>query len=106
MGKLSGAERKHLRGLAHGYQPLVQIGKVGLSDNVLAAIDTAIEAHELIKVKIVADRDERGALVPIIEERADCECVGTVGRIAILYRQHPDPEKRKIGFPSRPPRRS
>jgi len=99
MGQLKGSERKYLRGVAHGYQPMVQIGKEGLTDNVLDAIDHAITAHELIKVKIAADRDDREALVPVIEARLDCDCVGTIGRIAILYRQHPDPEKRKIVFP-------
>jgi RNA-binding protein len=99
MGNLNGAQRKYLRGIAHGYKPLVHIGKEGLSESVLTAIDTAIEAHELIKVKIVADRDQREKLVPVIEEHLDCDCVGTVGRMAILYRQHPEPEKRKIEFP-------
>lgn len=96
MGELKGSQRKHLRGVAHSYKPLVQIGKEGLSASVLQAIDTAIEANELIKVKIAADRDDRQQIVPVIEERLNCECVGTVGRIAILYREHPDPEKRKI----------
>jgi len=85
--------------MAHSYKPLVQIGKEGLSKNVLGAIDTALEAHELIKVKIAAERDQREQFVPVIEERLECECVGTVGRMAILYRQHPDLEKRKITFP-------
>ena len=100
MGELKGSQRKHLRGIAHGYRPLVQIGKEGVSQGVIDAIDTALEAHELIKVKIAADRDERAQFVPVIEERANCECVGTVGRMAILYRQHPDPEKRKIRLPA------
>jgi RNA-binding protein len=99
MGELKGSQRKYLRGVAHGYKPMVQIGKEGLSDNVVGAIDTALKAHELIKVKIGAERDEREKLVPVIEERLSCECVGTVGRMAILYREHPDPEKRKIAFP-------
>ena len=99
MARLSGSERKYLRGVAHSYKPLVQIGKEGLNDNVLGAVDTAIEAHELIKVKLAADRDERERLVPIIEAKANCECVGTVGRIAILYRRNPDSEKRKITLP-------
>ena len=99
MGELKGSQRKHLRGVAHGYRPLVQVGKEGLSDGVVDAIDSALEAHELIKVKIAAERDERAQFVPLIEERANCECVGTVGRIAILYRQHPEPEKRKISLP-------
>ncbi len=99
MARLSGSERKYLRGVAHSYKPLVQIGKEGLSDNVLGAINTAIEARELIKVKLAADRDERERLVPIIEAKADCECVGTVGQIAILYRRNPESEKRKITLP-------
>jgi len=99
MGELKGTQRKYLRGLAHAYKPAVQIGKEGLSDGVIDAIHTALEAHELIKVKIAAERDEREQLVPMIEERASCECVGTVGRMAILFREHPDPEKRKISLP-------
>ena len=99
MGELKGSQRKYLRGLAHSYKPLVQIGKEGLSESVIRAIDTALEAHELIKLKIAAERDEREQFVPVIEARLNCECVGTVGRIAILYREHPDPEKRKIAVP-------
>jgi RNA-binding protein len=88
-----------LRGVAHSYKPLVQLGKEGLSENVLHAIDTALEAHELIKVKIAAERYEREQFVPVIEEHLNCECVGTVGRMVILYHEHPDPEERKIAFP-------
>jgi RNA-binding protein YhbY len=50
-------------------------------------------------VKIAAERDEREQFVPIIENRVKCECVGTVGRMAIFYRQQSDPEKRKITLP-------
>ena len=99
MGELKGSQRKHLRGIAHDYKPLVQIGKEGLSEGVIDAIDTALEAHELIKVKIAAERDERESFVPVIEQRTSCECVGTIGRMAILYRQHPDPERRKVRLP-------
>jgi RNA-binding protein len=99
MGELKGSQRKYLRGLAHSYKPLVQIGKEGLSESVIRAVDTALEAHELIKLKIAAERDEREQFVPLVEARLNCECVGTVGRMAILYREHPDPEKRKIAVP-------
>ena len=99
MGELKGSQRKYLRGVAHGYKPLVQIGKEGLSESVVRAIDTALESRELIKVKIAAEREQRERLVPVIEDRLNCECVGTVGRMAILYREQPDPEKRKIEVP-------
>ena len=100
MGGLKGSQRKYLRGVAHGFKPQVQIGKEGLSENVIGAIDTSLEAHELIKVKIALQREEREQLVPVIEVSLGCECVGTVGRMAILYREHPDPEKRKIAVPA------
>jgi len=99
MGELKGSQRKFLRGAAHGYKPLVHIGKEGLTDNVLRTIDEAITAHELIKVKLTAERDEREQLIPIIEDRLGCQCVGAIGRIAILYRENPDPEKRRITIP-------
>ena len=99
MGELKGSQRKFLRGQAHGFKPLVRIGKEGLSENVLSSIDTALTAHELIKVKIAAERDQRERFVPDIETRLDCECVGTVGRMAIFYREQPDPDKRKIEIP-------
>ncbi len=99
MGELKGSQRKYLRGVAHSYKPVVQIGKEGLSESVVRAIDGALDAHELIKVKIAAERDEREEIVPVIEARLNCECVGTVGRMAILYRKNPDPEMRKIAIP-------
>jgi RNA-binding protein len=100
MGELKGSQRRHLRGLAHGLKPLVQVGKEGLSATVVEAIDRALDAHELIKVKIAADRDGRDKIAADIERRNRCECVGMVGHMAILYRVHPDPEKRKIEVPS------
>ena len=99
MGELKGSQRKYLRGVAHSYKPVVQIGKERLSESVVRAIDGALDAHELIKVKIAAERDEREEIVPVIEARLNCECVGTVGRMAILYRKNPDPEMRKIAIP-------
>ena len=93
---LTGSQRTRLRGLAHGYRPAVQIGKGGLTDTVVAAIDGALTASELIKVQIFSEREERREMAAVIEERLACECAGSVGRMAIFYRQQPDPEKRHI----------
>ncbi len=93
---LSGSQRKYLRGLAHGLRPAVQIGKEGLTDSVLAAVDTSLDAHELVKVQIFAERDEREIVASALEDRLTCECVGTIGKMAIFYRRQADPERRKI----------
>lgn len=96
---LSGAARTYLRGRAHGLKPAVHLGKDGLTDGVAASIDASLRAHELVKVRLAADRDERKELAAAIEERLACECVGIVGRMAILFREHEDPEKRTIKLP-------
>jgi RNA-binding protein len=97
--RLTSTQRKYLRGLAHPLNPVVHVGKAGLNDGVLAATRKALDEHELIKVKIAADRDERARVAAELQERCDAELAGAVGTIAILYRAHPDPEKRKITVP-------
>lgn len=96
---LKGSQRKYLRGLAHGLKPLVQVGKEGVTPSLLDAVDRALEAHELVKVQIQAERDDRPALIEAIEDGLSAVCAGTIGKMAIIYRRNEDPEKRKITLP-------
>lgn len=86
---LSSSQRKQLRGLAHDLEPVVMIGKDGVTDEVYAAVDAALDDHELIKVRVLEaapeDRKDVGAL---LAERLGAHEAGTVGRIVILYRRH------------------
>lgn len=82
--------------------PLVHVGKAGVNDSVIAATSRALEDHELIKVKIAAERDDRARMASEIEQGCDAHLAGTIGTIAILYRANPDPLKRRIELPARP----
>ena len=97
---LKGSDRKYLRGLAHALSPVVRIGNAGLTERVMEATDQALDAHELIKVKIAADRDERKAAAVALAENTWSELAWIVGRIAILYRPAADPQRRAIVLPS------
>lgn len=99
MTELTGAQRRHLRGLAHGLRPAVQVGQRGLTDAVAAEVDRALERHELIKVKLAGDRQERRALAEAVADRFGAHLAGTIGSMAILYRRHPDPQARKVRLP-------
>ena len=94
--ELSGRQRKFLRGMAHAFQPVVQVGKAGLTDAVLAQIDRALADHELIKLRYVDGQEEKAALAAEIESRLGCSEVGRVGHVSVFYRPQPDPERRKI----------
>ena len=100
MAELTGARRKHLRGLAHHLKAVVQIGKNGLTDPVLASIDQALDDHELIKVRLVDPQGRKRELAAEIAERSGSVQVGLVGNVVTLYRRQPDPEKRRIELPS------
>ena len=56
---LKGSDRNYLRGLAHQLKPVVHVGKTGLTPNVLAAIDEALEHHELIKIRFQDFKDQK-----------------------------------------------
>ena len=98
---LKGSERKYLRSLAHHLKPVVHIGKTGLSPSVMAAIDEALEHHELIKIRFQDFKDQKRELSQTVVQESNCALVGSVGHIYMFYRQHPDPEKRKIKLPER-----
>lgn len=97
--RLSGAQRKFLRGQAHHLRPLVHIGRNGLTESSLAQLEEGLADHELVKVKFLEFKDQKKELVERIEERLGAEAVGLIGHMAIFYRRQPDPEKRKIRLP-------
>lgn len=96
MKTLTSAERKKLRGLAHHIDPVVWLGEAGITDAVIAAIDKALSDHELIKIKFVDHKDEKPDLIDVITQSTQSSWAGTIGNVAILYRENPDKEKRKI----------
>jgi RNA-binding protein len=100
MPELSQAQRQHLRRLAHDLKPLAQIGKHGVTEQALTAIDQQLAAQELIKVKFLDFQDERHALSQEIAERLNASLISVIGNVATLYRQQPDPDRRRIELPS------
>jgi putative YhbY family RNA-binding protein len=90
---LTPRERAHLKGRAHGLEPIVQVGAGGLSDAVAAELERALTAHELIKVKINGtDRQARHATAEAICARTGAAAVQQVGKIIVLWRPAPETE--------------
>jgi RNA-binding protein len=96
---MKGSEKKYLRAQAHHLKPLVIIGAKGVTDGLIASIDLALQDHELIKVKFGEFKDAKKEISAQIMQATKSELVGLIGNIAIIYRQHPEPEKRKIKIP-------
>ena len=97
---LTGADRRHLRSLSHGLDPVVRIGASGVTEGVLSALESALADHELVKLRIAADRQGRRDLAAQLAEGTRSAVAGLVGQTALLYRPARDPEDRRIALPS------
>lgn len=95
---LTRAQDKFLRTQAHSLKPVIWIGQQGLTVNVLAEIEAALNYHELIKVKLrVGDREVRDALIADLCTRTGAVFVQRIGNIVALYRMNK--ENPNILFP-------
>ena len=85
--------KKKLRAIGHGLNPVVTIAGNGLSDGVMAELNRALDDHELIKIKVVAERDERADIVKAVGLLPSTTIVQTIGGVALVYRpaKEPDP---------------
>jgi RNA-binding protein len=87
---LSDAQRKYLRRLGHDRNPIVLIGNPGLSPNLIAEMDRALNVHELVKVRArVGDREVRDEILAELARATRSEVVQRIGHVALYYRRHP-----------------
>ena len=102
--ELNGKDRRHLRALAHGLKPLVQIGQQGLTEGVVRATDEALTTHELVKVRVMGEsEDELGEIGVRLATKTRSHLAQVIGRMLLLYRRRKN--KPGILFPGeKPPR--
>ena len=99
MSDLTSKQRKYLRAAAHHIDPVVLIGKNGFYKGAGLAIDKALDAHELIKIKFREFKDKRKEISNQIASELKCEIIGQVGNTIILYRFNAELEKHNYKLP-------
>ncbi len=98
MKKLTSIQAKFLRGLAHALKPVVFVGQKGVTNALITSTDEAFQRHELIKVKFIdfKEKEQKKEIAAAIENKTNSQMAGMIGHVAIFYKQHRDPDKRKI----------
>ena len=94
---LTPSQRRYLRGLTHDINPVVTVSDKGLTDNIWNELETALDHHELIKVRIRSDRETRAARSREIAERCGAELVHRIGQVSCYFRRNP--KKPRIDLP-------
>ena len=85
--KLSGNQIRHLRGLAHHKRTSVIVGQSGLTEGVIKELNSALNAHELIKIKLpVGSRLDKQAMLNELCTSTRATSIQLIGRIGIIYR--------------------
>jgi RNA-binding protein len=97
MSKLSNAQIRHLRGLAHALNPVVMIGDKGLTPTVIDEIKLALDSHELIKVNIRADdREQKEEVIKKVLSKTQSHKIQTIGGKLVIYKAS---KEMKIALP-------
>ncbi len=95
MLQLSPAQRKLLKSLAHDFKPVVMIGSAGLTEAVLREVARSLDAHELIKIRVLNnDRTERAEHMHTICEALGAAPVQHIGKLLLIYRPAEPPRIR------------
>jgi len=97
---LTNSQIRHLRGLTHHLKPVVTVADKGLSENVLAEIESALEHHELVKIKLRGDRDRREEWMEEIVRVSGAQKVHSIGQVACFFRRNP--KKQVVALPGGP----
>lgn len=87
---INASQKRFLRGMTHHLNPVVMIAEKGLTENVMQELETALDHHELIKVKLRTDRATRTAIIHEITTRCRAQLVHKIGHVACFYRRNPE----------------
>jgi len=98
---VNSVRKKQLKAQAHILKPVIIVGQAGLKDPVLNEIEITLDTHELIKIKIRADRDDRKIIQQQIITKAKAELIQSIGQIIVIYRKKPEQKIEKITGPRR-----
>lgn len=93
MTTIDKSQIKQLKSLAHKLKPIVTVGQHGMKDSINDELSTAIDFHQLVKIKVnVGDRDVRDALIIELANTHQAQLIQKIGNTAVLYRRNTDKE--------------
>lgn len=95
---LTSKQRAHLKGLANTMETILQVGKAGIGEALIKQVDEALEARELIKLRVLETApDEADGIAGELAQATGAEVVQRIGTRVILYRRNEKQPRIKLG---------
>lgn len=83
---LTNPEIRRLKAAAQHLEPMLKIGKAGLSEGFVQSVNEALSQRELIKIKFVEFKDQKKDLAPQLADKTESYLVMRVGNVMVLHR--------------------
>jgi RNA-binding protein len=85
---LTGKQKRYLRSLAHHLNPIFQVGKGGVNENLIKQVEDTLEVRELLKVSVLNNCDEdKHEVAEEIASGSGAEIVQIIGNTIVLYKE-------------------
>lgn len=95
---LTGKQKNYLRSEAHHLKPILQVGKLGVNENLVEQVEDVLEKRELIKVSVLQNCEmDKSDVAEALKNEAEAEIVQIIGNTIILYKE--SLENKKIELP-------
>ena len=86
---LGNPQIRKLKAAAQLLEPMLKVGKAGLSEGFIRSVDEALVQHELVKIKFADFKEQKKELAPQLAEKTASHLIMRVGNVVVLYRQRP-----------------
>ncbi|MGO1579945.1 MAG: ribosome assembly RNA-binding protein YhbY [Peptoniphilaceae bacterium] len=91
---ITGKQRSYLKSLANNLDPLLQVGKNGVTDSLIIQLDELLESHELVKIRVLKNSPVLAKeIIDDILEATGAEFVQQIGNKLTIYRESKDNKK-------------
>ncbi len=83
---LNNSQLRKFKSAAQLLEPMLKVGKAGLSEAFIRSVDTALAQHELVKIKFAEFKEQKKELAPQLAEKTASHLVMRVGNVMVLHR--------------------
>lgn len=100
LAPLNNSQLRKFKAAAQLLEPMLKVGKAGLSEGFLRSVDVALTQHELVKIKFAEFKEQKKELAPLLAEKTASHLIMRVGNVLVLHRPPPAAEPPSPAPPS------